>query len=332
MRKAINFITRLINTLISLALLLFLGLFTGVFGLVIWSGGQVITLSCERIEPTLINCLIESKWLGVVPTTTRSLKGLQQVEVVGNNNYFLNISLQTKTEKIHLIQDGNNNDAHLGLFAKRLQAFIDNPDVQSWREVYSGLGLIIIGILPFSIGLFLLNRSIASVTKNLRATLQTTAIFRKLSPPSSLGMTFANQKLPLILLGLLSLLLVVTAFYVGFDNSLGGFAFILFLVCSGVVLQKILSIMTMPATAAGQYLPIRSVPEGIALQKKFWSRLLILVVTSILLVAFFRELYWRWPFQGGIFFWLLVVNFVIFGAIEGVLLVSIIRQFKLLRT
>lgn len=77
------------NTPLSLRMALYQRGFFIFFGLAValitggmlWFNGRATTLSCQRLEPTRVDCVSQVKWLGLLPLTTRMVPQVQHASL-----------------------------------------------------------------------------------------------------------------------------------------------------------------------------------------------------------------------------------------------------------
>jgi hypothetical protein len=156
---------------------LIFGLVLTFFGILflVWMG-QVKTLSCTRLEPSQLECLMQARLLGLIPLKSTPVEGLQgakvESETVTRNSQDNSGRNQTRHETFHTLYlltqagqiefDASSNDivGSRAPNAQRINDFINDPTANSLR-VQSDRGhffLLLIPFLSLTVGLLALGK------------------------------------------------------------------------------------------------------------------------------------------------------------------------------
>ncbi|MEM7028843.1 MAG: hypothetical protein AAF629_04575 [Chloroflexota bacterium] len=117
----------------------------------VWSMGQINHLTCTRVEPALINCLVEKSWVGLEikePITLERLTGAQhrQSEMCQLRGETCKTGVYIEADNETIFWSTRTHDAEY--LANNIQFFVENPDEENLDITYPLIGPILIpGVL-----------------------------------------------------------------------------------------------------------------------------------------------------------------------------------------
>jgi hypothetical protein len=152
---------------------LIFGLVLTLFGVLFMLGmGQVKTLTCNRLEPSQIECLMQARLLGIISLKRTPVEGLQGAKIEMETRYsqdsdgrsrnetFYTVYLLTKAGQIEFDASGNNTVGSREQTAQQINDFINNPSDKS-LQVQSDRGhffLLLAPLLFLTLGLLALGK------------------------------------------------------------------------------------------------------------------------------------------------------------------------------
>jgi hypothetical protein len=142
----------------------------------LWQGGQVNTLDCQRVERTYINCTIETAWLGWLAMGETPVYGLQEAAVWADcdddddGGCVYRIDLTTEQGDVSLSPPAaSGRDTPKRETVRRINLFIDDPSVPTFRETHSEIGFQMLPVFIFmTVGLGIMGFGLLAFVNELR--------------------------------------------------------------------------------------------------------------------------------------------------------------------
>ncbi len=149
---------------------------------ILWFNGRTTTLTCQRLEPTQVDCVSQVKWLGVMPLTSRTIPQVQAADVSRNCTaaqsdrretcvYGVDLRTTTGTVAISPALASGGNKSEKEAFIAQVNAFINNPEAPSLQATQTELGpqtWVLAGVMFFGLMLVFVNlsRAVKAATRS----------------------------------------------------------------------------------------------------------------------------------------------------------------------